>query len=434
MGSSIVVFAGLALGLGCLFGAFTVLRRRRLIADLPTSKTQGVFIGQAELKGTAESETPLTSFMGGERCVLYQWQVEEHWSRTVHETYRDAQGHTQTRMRVESGWTQVAAGKELPPFYLKDDTGVIRILPEGANIHGRTTFDKTVGRGDELYYGKGPERSVPNSNHRRRFKETAIPLHATLYITGQARERQDVVAAEIAADKKCPLFIISMRSEKQISGSYMAWFWFWLVLGAALALGGVGLQAAFGLPLAWQSFAVMGGIYLAVFGLGWVWTAYNRLITLGNRVRQGWSQIDVQLKRRHDLIPNLVQAVEGYAHHEADVQALLAGLRQQFSASGVDSQALAARLIAVRENYPELKASASFLKLQQELSATEQRIALARGYYNEITTFYNTRLEIYPDRLVGMLAGLKPRPLFLAADFERAPVEVHLADHEAEST
>jgi len=146
MGSSIVVIAGLALGLGCLIGVFAMLRRRRMLADMPTSKTQGVFIGQVELKGTAESETPLSSYLAGERCVLYLWQVEEHWSRTVHETYRDAQGHTQTRMRVESGWTRVASGQELPPFYLKDDTGVIRILPEGANIHGKTTFDKTVGR------------------------------------------------------------------------------------------------------------------------------------------------------------------------------------------------------------------------------------------------------------------------------------------------
>jgi len=88
------------------------LRRKRLIDDVPTSKTQGVFIGLAELKGTAESEVPLTSYLAGISCVQYVWQVDEHWSRTVHETYTDAKGHTQTRTRTESGWTKVAGGGE----------------------------------------------------------------------------------------------------------------------------------------------------------------------------------------------------------------------------------------------------------------------------------------------------------------------------------
>ncbi|MDD5039478.1 MAG: LemA domain-containing protein, partial [Dehalococcoidales bacterium] len=95
-----IVLGGL-LSLGCLLGAFHVLRRKRLINDVPTSKTRGVFIGFVELKGTAESEMPLTSYLAGNRCVQYTWQVEEHWSRTVHETYTDAKGHTQTRTRIE---------------------------------------------------------------------------------------------------------------------------------------------------------------------------------------------------------------------------------------------------------------------------------------------------------------------------------------------
>ena len=111
-----IVLGGLG-ALGCLIGAFRALRRKRLIDDVPTSKTQGVFIGLAELKGTAESETPLTSYLAGIRCVQYAWQIDEHWSRTVHETYTDAQGHTQTRTRTESGWTKVDGDSQSVPFY-----------------------------------------------------------------------------------------------------------------------------------------------------------------------------------------------------------------------------------------------------------------------------------------------------------------------------
>ena len=135
------LLAGLVAAVGCLIGTFVCLRRKRLIDDLPTSKTQGVFIGMSELKGTAESEAPLTSYLGGIRCVWYTWKVEEHWSRTV--TYADSKGlHT----RTESGWKEVAGGSEDPPFYVNDDTGVVRIVPRGASIHGISTFDRTCGR------------------------------------------------------------------------------------------------------------------------------------------------------------------------------------------------------------------------------------------------------------------------------------------------
>lgn len=174
--------------LGCLIGAFRALRRKRLIDDLPTSKTQGVFIGLAELKGTAESESPVTSYLAGIRCVQYAWQIDEHWSRTVHETYTDAQGHSATRTRTESGWTKVAGGGDFIPFYLKDDTGIIRVVPEGATINGITTFNETLSPNDAFYFGKGPQREIANSTHRRRFRETALPLHTMLYIMGQARE------------------------------------------------------------------------------------------------------------------------------------------------------------------------------------------------------------------------------------------------------
>lgn len=415
--------------------AFRTLKRKRLIDDIPTSRVQGVFVGLSELKGTAESDAPLTSYLGGIRCVYYAWIIDEHWSRTVHETYTDSKGNTQTRTRTESGWTAVDRGGRSIPFYLKDDTGIIRIIPEGADINAVSTFKKTCSPGDPLYYDKGPATQIANSTHERRFNETALPLHTMLYVIGQARERQDIAAAEIARDKDVKMFLISTRTEKQISSRHAWSFWLWMIFG---------LMAAIGAAVAWdiaagtgagpgQAFSVAVGGFIIALLLGWLWTVYNSLINLHHMVEQAWSQVDVQLKRRHDLIPNLENIVKGYRAHESGTQILLAELRTQSEATppgaaGPDFKGISPLLRATVERYPELKAGEAFLKLQAALADTEQRIALARDYFNNSATYYNTRLGIIPDRFVAALARLRPRSLLTAADFERAAIEVKLAD------
>ncbi|MBI4188368.1 MAG: LemA family protein [Chloroflexi bacterium] len=425
---------GSLVALGCLIGAFRALRRKRLIDDVPTSKTQGVFIGLVELKGKAESEMPLTSYLAGTRCVQYTWQIEEHWSRTVHETYTDAQGRVQTRTRTESGWTRVAGGSQSVPFYLKDDTGIIRVIPEGATINNITVFNETCSPKDDLYFEKGPATQIADSTHRRRFHETALPLHTMLYVMGQARERQDVVAAEIAHDKNAPMFVISAQTEKQLSRGYALWFWVWLILGLVAAIGGtIGWSLTEKANSLWQLVVLAAGGFIMALLLGWVWTMYNSLINLHHMVERSWSQVDVQLKRRYDLFPNLVETIEGYRAYESEIQKLLAEIRTQKETTppgikGPDFKGVAPMLNLIIERYPELKASESFLKLQQSLVDAEQRIALARGYFNDIATFYNTRLGIIPDRFVAVLAGLHTQNLMAAADFERAPIQVRLAE------
>src|SRR5438477_7605812 len=155
---------GGALALVCLWFALRSGKRKRLVDNLPTSKTTGVFIGLVELKGTAESAQPLVSYLAGQPCVQYQWRVEEHWSRTVIETYTDSDGKTQTRTRHESGWKTVADGGEMTPFYLQDDRGLILVRPEGAKIEPAPVFDETCGATDALYYGKGPPAAVADSD------------------------------------------------------------------------------------------------------------------------------------------------------------------------------------------------------------------------------------------------------------------------------
>ena len=426
---------GGALALVCLWFALRSGKRKRLVDNLPTSKTTGVFIGLVELKGTAESAQPLTSYLAGQPCVQYQWRVEEHWSRTVTETCTDSDGKTRTRTRHESGWKTVTDGGETIPFYLQDDCGVVLVRPEGAKIEPATIFDETCGASDPLYYGKGPPEAVADSDFRRRFTETAVALHAELYVLGQARERQDLVAPEIAQDPTAPMFLVSTRTEQQISSGFRWGFWGLGFLGLVLCIAGFFAKdkmADMDPAANITGYIFAAGAFLFASGLGWVWMVYNSLIELRQRVRQGWSQVDVQLKRRHDLIPNLVGAVEGLRNYEQNLQAELAGLRSQLEATppgveGPDYRACGTALLAIQERYPELKAQESFANLQKHLIDTEQRIALARGYFNEIATFYNTRLEVVPDRFIAALGGLKPQPLMAANDFERAPVEVNLA-------
>ena len=160
--------------------------------------------------------------------------------------------------------------------------------------------------------------------------------------------------------------------------------------------------------------------------------AVNSMADLRQRVLQGWANVDVQLTRRHDLIPNMVGIVTGLRDYERTVQAEVATLRAQMDATppgepGPDPAGCLAALRAVAEAYPDLKANASFLRLQHELADTEQRIALARAYFNDIATFYGTRLQVIPDRFIAALGRLQPQPLLTASDFERALVTVNLA-------
>ena len=426
---------GGVLAFTCLLFALRSGKRKRLIDNLPTSKTTGVFIGLVELKGTAESEQPLTSYLAGQPCVLYQWRIEEHWSRTVTESYTDSDGKTRTRTRHESGWKTVAEGGERIPFYLQDDCGVILVRPEGAKLEPATIFDEGCGTSDPLYYGKGPPEAVADSDFRRRFSETAILQHAELYVLGQARERQDVVAPEIAQDNSAPMFLISTRTEQQISSGFRWGFWGSAFLGLVLCIAGFVVKDASShvdpaRQLGVYLLAALGFLLASV--LGWVWMVYNSLIDLRQRVRQGWSQVEVQLKRRHDLIPNLVESVKGLRDYEQELQTELAELRSQSDATppgveGPDYRACGKILVAVRERYPELTAQESFANLQKNLSDTEQRIALARGYFNQIATYYNGRLEVVPDRFIAALGRFKPQQLMAANGFERAPVEVDFA-------
>jgi len=424
---------GLIVAVVALAASLRACRRKRLIDNLPTSKTQGVFIGLVELKGTAQCEQPLTSYLAEAPCVYYSYDVEERWSRLVTTTESDGRGGTRTVTRRESGWTSVDARTDSKPFYLQDDTGSLLVRPDGARIEALGVFDRQCSSFDPLYYAKGPATGIMDSDGVRRFTERVIPVQAPLFVVGQARERTDVVAPEIAADSKASEFLVSVRSQEEVSSGLGWQIWLFCLLGAITAPGGHILSYfAANEDIATPAiiFFVLEFLgYFFVWTVAWVITVYNSLVELRQRVEQGWAQVDIQLKRRHDLIPNLIDAVKGYRDHEASTQQALAALRSQLSATppgqaGDDPRSVQAQVNILREAYPQLKADTNFLALQQSLSDTEQRIALARSYFNSIATFYNTRLEVVPDGSIAHLGGMKPRPLMEANEFERAPVSV----------
>jgi hypothetical protein len=424
--------AGILLGLLCLLAAYRKGQKRRLVENLPTSKTTGIFIGLVEVKASAETSQPLCSYLAEADCVYYHYTIQEHWSRTVTETYTDSDGKQKTRTRQESGWATVDEQSQMVPFYLKDECGVILVRPEGANIEPLGMFEETCHPGDPIYYGKGPAAAIGDSDFRRRFTEVGIPLHTPLYVVGQARERTDVVAAEIAQDKEAPLFLISTRSEESVTAGLKWGQRGWNLVSLLLTLAGfVGADACFHRPLqsGWPVYAMVGGVFVFFATLIWIWMVYNSFVDVKQRVTQAWSLVDIQLKRRHDLIPNLLEIVKGLKNYEATLQPELASLRTQMSATppgvaGPDFRAVKMATIAIAENCPELKTEKAFSKLQQSLIETEQRIALARCYYNEIATHFNTRLETVPERYVAALGGMKPAVLMGAEGFERAPVAV----------
>jgi len=175
---------------------------------------------------------------------------------------------------------------------------------------------------------------------------------------------------------------------------------------------------------------VVGAI--AIFGV-FVWSLYNGLVTAKIRVAESWSGIDVQLKRRTDLIPNLMETVKGYATHEREVfenvtkaRSALLGAGNAKEAASADNMLTGAlkSLFAVAEAYPELKASDNFKELQDELSDTETKIAASRQFYNSNVLDFNTKIQVFPNSLIAGTFGFKSAEFFEAGAGEREPVKV----------
>lgn len=421
--------------------ALNFKRKQRLLDDTPISKALGVFIGEVEVEGVCVREDPFISHLAKFSCVYYRWEVCEHWTRGI--------------KYMESGEDVVASGLKAGKFHLKDETGFILVNPAGAEIEACEVFNRTVSKSDPLYYAQGPPEAVEGSDGKRTFTEYALTVDMKVFIRGRASERPDVVAPQIAYEEKADIFSISYRGERSISEAISWKAKVWNFTGGfasfnAVLVACVGLLPVFQVyvgflimifdkhhpeemfnegcaavsPYLLHGIIIGVSLYLLALPVGWIWMAFNSIIGLRNRVAQAYSLIDVQLKRRTDLIGRCVACVKGFREHEASVQTLVAAMRAQ--AGGGAVKALAPSILAVIESYPEIRAQPLFNELSKQLIETEDRIALARGYHNSIATFYNTRLERVPDRYLAGLVKMKPEALFEAEGFTYHPAAVAL--------
>jgi LemA protein len=160
---------------------------------------------------------------------------------------------------------------------------------------------------------------------------------------------------------------------------------------------------------------------------------YNSVIRLNNQVKNAWAQIDVQLKRRADLIPNLIETVKGYAKHEKGVFTEVTKARTAYmNATTVGQKAKAANmmtdtlksLFAVSENYPQLKANENFMQLQEELTGTENKISYSRQFYNDIVMTFNNKIQVFPNNFFAKMFGFGEKQSFEVAEADKKPVKV----------
>lgn len=175
---------------------------------------------------------------------------------------------------------------------------------------------------------------------------------------------------------------------------------------------------------------ILGALFLLML---YLWSLYNGLVGLKTSIEEAWSQIDVQLKRRSDLIPNLVETVKGYAKHEKAVFTDVVKARTaMMSAKTLDKKAEADNMLtsalkslfAVAEAYPQLKANEGFVQLQKELSDTEDKVAYSRQYYNSTVMDYNVRIRVFPNTLIAKQMGFGEKEFFGATEAERKAVKV----------
>jgi len=406
----------ICISLALLFWWRSVVLFKRTVEDVPTSKVKGVFYGLNEVKGSVKSDDPLQTYLTERPSVWHEWSISEHWEKT--ETYQDSDGKTRTR--TKSGWRKVDSGASCQSFFLIDDTGELLIEPEGANVEVPTTMSHSCSPSDPLYYGKGPVGAIAHSTYWRRFSERSLTPGDDIYILGPAKLREDVAQPMIAKSKEVRYYFISTKSESQIirSKSIMAFFFMLFSFLFALAVPVVAIsvetdmepQEVFVQYPDWELCAA--SVFFAVAGLFYLSLLYNGLIRVRNRLTHALSLIEIQLKRRYDLIPRLIECVKGASEYEREIHELVASTRSSAtSGRGREVGELGEKinqgtglvdgLFVLAENYPNLTADSNYASFMKELVDTEDRIALARAFYNDSLLALQDRLLTFPDVLIA---------------------------------
>ena len=437
MSNTALTIAGGAATPGGLASGFYLLRKQRLIQDLPTSKTAGVVAGLNEVKGVARVAQPLASPLSGHACVYFSWSVSEHYRRT--ETYQE-DGETKTR--TTEGWETVASDSDSMPFELVDDTGAIWVHPEGADVTGTGVFSESGDWSHPLWHFGG-SGSIYGSTGRRRFEESVVPLDVALFVLANARLAEGSARLELArADGE--LFVISVKSEEQIT-SGLRWGTRGLFTAATVGAG----TAAAAAPSRPNGVLIVGAIAAVglVIALFFLFSVYNALVRARDRTRKSWANVETELQRRHDLIPNLVAVVKqaaaqeaatltavtaaatltavteaagswsgpggvGGSHSDADVSRASAMAQQQ--TAGL------ATVLVTAERYPQLKANSNYQSLTAQLVETENRLALSRQFFNDAVEVLSNRVQRFPGVIFGRTGRFPAGEYFAARAPERS--------------
>jgi len=466
---------GIALGILTLILVWVwqkYLKRKRLIENVPTSKVKGIFMGLNEVKGQVKCDRPLSAYLSEKSCIWYKYSIEEYYERT--RQVRDKDGKTRTER--DTGWETVDSGSNSCLFNLQDDTGHVLVHPEKAEFTGNLVMSEEYHHGSSLLsagievlgdlfssndknesrdqqnkkennsiYSKIPFGHVRGGTGRFRLTEYIIAPGDTLYVMASARPREDIAEPELGYSKDDDLFIISVKEEESILRRL-----FWVTLGSSLG-GLISLVGSVHLiiqhissqpPKLWVYALVVAG-YIVLSATGYLILMYNGLVDVRNRMKRSWSLIDIQLKRRADLIPRLAECVKGYTQHENEVQAALAEMRStgtittptdtpnneeiQAGAQTTMAQGRAmAQLVAVMEAYPDLKANELYQNLHTNLIDTEDRVALARRFFNESVTAYNNRIETLPDVILAKIARFSSANLYEIQASDRVNVSISM--------
>ena len=396
-----VIAGGLLLCCGLSWLGFRLIRLKRHIENLPTSKTTGLVFGLSEIKGQTarfDDQPPLVSPLTDSKCFWYHYLVQEKRQRGK-----------------ETEWFTVEDRQDHQAFYCQDEYGTTKVLPLNAEII--STHKKVETRGSF------------------RYTERTLKLADPVYILGQAKIDRDVGDTLVirGAHKERPFLITNLTEQavmlrKANGGMLSLTFAFSTLMFACLFY--LGMQGSFS-PADYLLAALIAPLYMGFLVLV---LHYNDLVFLKQRAARNLSNIDVSLQKRTELIPNLEKIVKQYLAYEHDLLKSLTRLRTQFTSKTDDLDMVAQQLeteqqvlstvLARAESNPELKAVKLNVRLMNKLVDLENEVALMREGYNDAVNYYNTRIETLPDLFFARMFGFKAMPLFQfeARQFSRVSV------------
>ncbi|QXC63359.1 LemA family protein [Aquihabitans sp. G128] len=453
------------------FSALGAWRKKWEVDDTPTSTCRGVFVGRNEVVGQAVPVgQAITTPFSGTQAVWFQWHLERYRS--------DDDG---------GSWVTVEKRATAAPFWIQDDTGRILVRPRGAELESEQTLCNGLGRnfappysrwqlrqwvlvGEDVqerqrsladasfleqpvassWFKQGTAEPIWELKGRCRITEHVLRAGQPIYLLGDATPRTDATGLEFSGSAEGDL-MITTKSEEEVASS----------TGSTAQVSGflaLAISFAFGLLL---SHAVTGSIHLAwpiglvaaellVLFLITLVRNYNRQVTVKEQAAKAWSMIDVSLRRRADLLPNLAAVAEAYASHEQDVQATVAGLRADHAlpatevlpqdatlvaaeASDRGQRGAAAQAVALAEAYPDLKANTVFVDLMRRITDAEESVASARTFYNDAINVLRDRRQQFPGNLFARMVEVPSWRLFEADEADRrlpdASVAPAAADH-----